>query len=129
MAYDTITDRHDQDDPYGRDGYDHDPTTVHTAADTAERGPVPASVVDITPEAVAAIRHEFEETNTGGSRIGWFLFGFLAALVAGAVAAIVFLVVSDADDDGDLDLDVPAVQVDIGDQDDPAVDVDVDVNE
>lgn len=40
-----------------------------------------------------------------------FLAGFLFALVAGAIALVVFLAVSDADDDGDLQLDVPAVDV------------------
>ncbi len=48
----------------------------------------------------------------GASRFGWFLTGFVAALVSIAVAALVFLVVSDADDDGNINVDVPAVEVD-----------------
>jgi hypothetical protein len=40
-----------------------------------------------------------------------FVAGFVFALVAGAVAILVFFAVSDADDDGNLELDVPAVDV------------------
>ncbi len=49
-------------------------------------------------------------------RSGWFrpfLAGFLTAVVAGAVAIGVFLVVSDSDDDGTIDVEVPAVDVDV----------------
>lgn len=42
-----------------------------------------------------------------------FVFGFLSALLMGAIAAAAFLVVSDRDDDGNLELDVPAVDVDV----------------
>jgi hypothetical protein len=43
--------------------------------------------------------------------VGWFLIGFFAALLSIAVAAIVFLAVSDEDDDGNITVDVPAVDV------------------
>jgi hypothetical protein len=40
-----------------------------------------------------------------------FVAGFVFALVAGAIAIIVFFAVSDSDDDGNIQLDVPAVDV------------------
>lgn len=46
------------------------------------------------------------------SRFGWFLIGFIAALASIAVAALVFLVVSDDDNDGNINLDVPSIEVD-----------------
>ena len=48
----------------------------------------------------------------GASRFVWFLLGFAAALLSIAVAAVVFLAVSDEDDDGNINLDVPSVEVD-----------------
>ena len=35
-------------------------------------------------------------------------------MVVGAIALVVFLVVSDSDDDGNIQVDVPAVEVDTG---------------
>ena len=48
-----------------------------------------------------------------GFSFGSFLLGFLAALLAAAIAIGVFLAVSDSDDDGNIELDVPAVDVDV----------------
>jgi hypothetical protein len=42
-----------------------------------------------------------------------FLAGFLTALVAAAIALVIFLAVSDADDDGEIQVDVPAVDVEV----------------
>lgn len=42
-----------------------------------------------------------------------FVAGFLTAVVAAAIALVVFLAVSDADDDGEIELDVPTVDVDV----------------
>lgn len=41
-----------------------------------------------------------------------FIAGFLTALVAAAIAAVVFLAVTDSDDDGQIELEVPTVDVD-----------------
>lgn len=61
---------------------------------------------------VAELRRRLHEPqDNGGNRFGWFLIGFFAALLSIAVAAIVFLAVSDEDDDGNINLDVPAVDV------------------
>ncbi|MFN3255317.1 MAG: hypothetical protein ACE37B_06450 [Ilumatobacter sp.] len=76
-------------------------------------GIVDARITQISDEAADQLRRHVEETSQGGNRFGWFLIGFVAALVAGAISAVVFLAVSDEDDDGNLDLDVPAVEVDV----------------
>lgn len=67
-----------------------------------------------TDSEVAALRQRLnEKPNTdGGNRFVWFLIGFAAALLSIAVAAVVFLAVSDEDDDGNINLDVPSVEVD-----------------
>lgn len=70
-------------------------------------------VDELSPEAMEQLRLHVEEASGGGNRFVWFLIGFVAALVAGVVASIVFLAVSDEDDDGRLDLDVPNVDVSI----------------
>jgi len=79
---------------------------------------VPAGVVDarvtsISPDAADEFRRHVESASGGGNRFTWFLIGFAAALLAGVVASIAFLAVSDEDDDGGVQLDVPAVDVDV----------------
>lgn len=70
-------------------------------------------VDEISPEAAASLRRHVEEASGGGNRFAWFLMGFAAALVAGVVAAVAFLAVSDSDDDGNVQFDVPVVDVDV----------------
>jgi len=68
-----------------------------------------------TDGEVAELRRRLNDDTDehGAGRFGWFLVGFFAALASIAVAALVFLAVSDRDDDGNIDLDVPAVEVDV----------------
>ncbi len=78
--------------------------------------PAPAPVaVQAAPQfsdtEVAELRRRLDETPDDHSRFAWFLIGFVAAILAIAAAALVFLAVSDADDDGNINLDVPAVDV------------------
>jgi hypothetical protein len=54
------------------------------------------------------------EPLTKSFHLGSFVAGFVTALVLGALALAVFLVVSDSDDDGNIQVDVPAVDVDTG---------------
>lgn len=42
-----------------------------------------------------------------------FIAGFVTAVVAAAIAFVVFLAVTDSDDDGEIELDVPTVDVDV----------------
>ena len=85
---------------------------------TPETRVVPAATVRSVPELtdteVIELRRRLERDpdDGGGNRFGWFLIGFVAALVTILVAAMVFLVVSDRDDDGNIQLDVPSVEVD-----------------
>ena len=74
-----------------------------TVSDDARRTVVEERV-PVQPVAVT------EERKMSGRS---FLAGFLTALVLAAIAAIVFLAVSDSDDDGEIRLDVPAVDVDV----------------
>ena len=76
-------------------------------------GVVDANVTTISPEAAEALRRHVAEASAGGNRFVWFLLGFAAALVAGAVASVAFLAISDRDDDGNVDVNVPAVEVDV----------------
>ena len=76
------------------------PVAVHTAPQFTD-----AEVTELRRRL-----HESPEDN-GNSRFGWFLVGFVAAILSIAVAALVFLAVSDEDDDGNINLDVPAVDV------------------
>lgn len=91
-----------------------DETVQHDTAqhDTTLATPVavPASP-QFTESEVAALRARLEDGDGGGNRFGWFLIGFVAALLSITVAAIVFLAVSDRDDDGIINLDVPSVNV------------------
>ena len=66
-----------------------------------------------TDREVAELRRRLDDESGdhGGSRFGWFLIGFFAALLSITVAALVFLAVSDTDDDGNINLDVPSVNV------------------
>jgi hypothetical protein len=76
------------------------PVAVHTAP-------------QFTDDEVAELRRRLNTRpdDGGNSRFGWFLIGFVAAILSIAVAALVFLAVSDEDDDGNINLDVPAVDV------------------
>lgn len=71
------------------------------------------TVPELTDAELSELRRRLEHDpdHQGGNRFGWFLTGFAAALVAIAVAALVFLVVSDADNDGNINVDVPSVDV------------------
>lgn len=93
---------------------DGDTLVVDDAAIPTERVSAMVVVDGITPAAAEDLRRHVEEAAGGGNRFVWFLFGFVAALLAGVISAVVFLAVSDEDDDGDLELDVPSVEVDIG---------------
>lgn len=88
------------------------------ADDTLQQEPAPSAApvaVQTAPQftdgEVAELRRRLND-NHGSSRLGWFLIGFAAAIASIAVAALVFLAVSDADDDGNINLDVPSVEVD-----------------
>jgi hypothetical protein len=73
---------------------------------------VPASPQFTEAEAAELRRRLHDEhDNKGASRFGWFLIGFVAAIASIAVAALVFLAVSDEDDDGNINLDVPSVEI------------------
>lgn len=65
-------------------------------------------IVETSSDGTEIHHHHHETTRSFGS----FLMGVLVTLVAGAIALVAFLVVSDADDDGSIDLDVPSVDVD-----------------
>lgn len=72
------------------------------------------TVPELTDSELTELRRRLDRDpdDGGGNRFGWFLIGFVAALVTILVAAMVFLVVSDRDDDGNIQLDVPSVEVD-----------------
>lgn len=76
-------------------------------------GTVNARVTEVSDEAAEALRRHVVDASGGGNRFVWFVGGFVAALAAGTVAAVLFLAISDRDDDGDLDIDVPAVELDV----------------
>ena len=76
-------------------------------------GVVDARMTAITPEAAEELRRHVADASGGGNRFVWFLLGFVAALLAGVIASVAFLAISDEDDDGGVQLDVPAVDVDI----------------
>lgn len=66
----------------------------------------------VEPVVVAPANPPAEVTKVERTMSFWsFVAGFVFALVAGAVAILVFFAVSDADDDGNLQLEVPAVDV------------------
>ncbi len=91
-----------------------------TQQETVER-PAPAPTVAVqtatgfTEAEVVELRRRLNEPadSHGSSRFAWFLIGFVAALASIAVAALVFLAISDEDDDGNINLDVPAVDVEV----------------
>lgn len=88
------------------------PTTVPPTT-VVNSGTVDARITDITDEAAAILHRHAQDASGGGNRFLWFIGGFAAALLAGTVAAVSFLAISDRDDDGNLDLDVPAVELDV----------------
>jgi hypothetical protein len=83
--------------------------------DTTYAAPVAVQAApQFTDAEVAELRRRLGERpdDNSNSRFGWFLIGFVAAILSVAVAALVFLAVSDDDDDGNINLDVPTVDVD-----------------
>lgn len=95
-----------------------DETTLHTPppAEHVEHLHIESNqayVAGFSDEALTQLRRHVEDASGGGNRFVWFVYGFVAALLAGVVASFVFLAVSDEDDDGTLDLDVPAVDLDV----------------
>ena len=70
-------------------------------------------VAPLRGHEITELRRRLDESSDrgGASRFTWFLIGFVVALASIAVAAVVFLAVSDQDDDGQVELDVPAVDV------------------
>ncbi len=82
-------------------------TNEEHTTDTATTGPV------VAPPREVVVERTIEREPVKSGWVRPFLAGFLTAVVAGAVAIAVFLVVSDADDDGTLDVEVPAVDVDV----------------
>jgi hypothetical protein len=84
--------------------------------ETTTATPVAVIEPQFTDGEVAELRRRLnsDPDQHGASRFGWFLIGFIAALATIAVAALVFLAVSDRDDDGNINLDVPSVEVDVG---------------
>ena len=58
-----------------------------------------AYVAGFSEDALTQLRRHVADASGGGNRFVWFVFGFVAALLAGAVASFVFLAVSDEDDD------------------------------
>ena len=115
-----MNDERTAEQPTIREG-DHDRAVRHDDDRAVRRddGRAHDDVRDV--DGVAPLRgHEITELRRrldepadggGGSRFAWFLIGFVAALATIAVAAVVFLAVSDQDDDGRVELDVPAVDV------------------
>ncbi len=92
-----------------------DDDTVHDAQTQPATSTVAVRTAPGFTEAeVIELRRRLGEDHDdqGSSRFGWFLIGFVAALASIAVAALVFLAVSDRDDDGNINLDVPSVEVD-----------------
>jgi hypothetical protein len=89
--------------------------------DTTYGAPVAVQTApQFTDDEVVELRRRLHEgalddrrEDNSNSRFGWFLIGFVAAILSIAVAALVFLAVSDEDDDGNLNVDVPAVDVDV----------------
>ncbi len=72
----------------------------------------PDGVEPLRADEIAEVRRRLDQpADGGGNRFVWFLIGFVAALISVAVAAFVFLAVSDQDEDGNLD--VPEVDVSV----------------
>lgn len=91
-----------------------DETAYAVPATTAIPVTTARTVPELSDAELTELRRrlEREPEHDGGNRFGWFVTGFAAALVCIAVAALVFLAVSDRDDDGNINLDVPSIQVD-----------------
>ena len=107
-----VTDNQYTDNQYAGNQYG-DSQVGNTRSDgsqLAERQPTQGQFTD---SEVAELRRRLDDESGdhGGSRFGWFLIGFFAALLSITVAALVFLAVSDTDDDGNINLDVPSVNV------------------
>ncbi len=68
---------------------------------------------DSTPRRIIVEKHVHTQVQEPKSSVPAFITGFLAAGLLAAVAAIVFLAVSDRDDNGNIQLDVPTVDVDV----------------
>lgn len=71
-------------------------------------------IAPLTDAEIIELRRRLDDdpVEQGSNRFTWFIIGFVAALLAIAVAALVFLAISDSDDDGNIELDVPSVEVD-----------------
>ena len=68
----------------------------------------------VTPPREVVVERTVEREPVKSGWIRPFVAGFVTAVVAGAIALGVFLVVSDADDDGTIEVEVPEVDVDTG---------------
>lgn len=86
-------------------------TDIPAPTGTGTTTPVTTPVGTVRRPAVVVQSAEPGRRSFG---FGSFLAGFLTAAVLGALALVVFLVVSDSDDDGDIQIDVPAVNVETG---------------
>lgn len=90
-------------------------TTEHRTQHHTDDGTVTERVVHGAPPPAERVQVQpVTVDDTRKLSFTSFLVGFVSAIVAGAIAIVVFFAVSDADDDGNIELDVPAVDVDTG---------------
>lgn len=85
-----------------------------SSSDMSEEPRTPDSpIVVAEPSQPSPVVIQSSEPSRRSFSFGSFVIGFIAALIVAAIAAGVFLAVSDSDDDGNIQLDVPAVDVEV----------------